>query len=97
MIPVTRRQEIMIRLSEHEWELEDLRRDLAVTVSVLEEDLRHIARSARATGSRLRVRPACCVDCSFELSDRGTQHLHRPGRCPRCKGRRLNGPWLRIS
>jgi predicted Zn-ribbon and HTH transcriptional regulator len=90
----TRRQEIAARLRDAELSFDDLRRELALTVRVLEEDLGHIQRSARAAGERLRVRSAVCADCGFEL--RSTA-LHPPGRCPSCHGRHLEGPWLFIA
>ena len=91
---LTRRQEIIQRLRDREWVFDDLRHELAVTVSTLEEDLTHIKRSVRANGERLRVRSAVCADCGFNLS---SQALHPPGRCPRCKSQDLDGPWLRIA
>ena len=90
----TRRQEIIGRLTLDECELDDLRRDLGLTVKVLEEDLRHIAHSVRAAGRRLIVRHARCDGCGFEF--RSTAY-HPPGRCPSCRDRRISGPWLRID
>jgi predicted Zn-ribbon and HTH transcriptional regulator len=60
---------------------------------VLEEDLHHIARSVRAAGERMHIRSASCSDCGFEFS---RPALHPPGRCPRCRERRIDGPWLHI-
>jgi len=91
---LTRRQEIIHRLREQEWVFDDLRHDLAVKVSTLEDDLGHIERSVRSNGERLRVRPAVCADCSFRLS---SQAHHPPGRCPKCRSGNLDGPWLSIS
>jgi hypothetical protein len=90
----TRRQEIIDRLTLDEWEFYGLRKDLGLTVKVLEEDLRHIAHSVRAAGRRLIVRPARCDGCDFEF--RSTAY-HPPGRCPSCRDRRISGPWLRID
>jgi predicted Zn-ribbon and HTH transcriptional regulator len=89
----TRRQQIAERLAEAEWEFDELRRDLGLTVKVLEEDLRHIERSVRAGGQRLILRSACCEACDFVF--RSTA-LHPPGRCPSCRDRRISGPWFRI-
>jgi len=80
-------------LREGEWVMDDLRHELAITVKTLEEDLGHIQRSVRANGERLRVRSAVCADCGFRLSSKA---LHPPGRCPKCKGRNLEGPWLTV-
>jgi len=92
--PTTRRERIVRALGGEVRELEDLRGELEMTVADLEDDLRHIERSLRARSRRLRVDGAECQDCGFRLRSRG---LHRPGRCPRCRGHHLRGPWLRIA
>jgi predicted Zn-ribbon and HTH transcriptional regulator len=90
----TRRQEIIQLLRENEATFDDLRHLLAVKVSTLEDDLTHIQRSVKAHHERLRVRPAVCADCGFQLSSTA---LHPPGRCPKCRSGALNGPWLSIG
>jgi hypothetical protein len=90
----TRRQEIVERLTGSEWEFDELRRDLGLTVKVLEEDLRHIERSVRAGGQRLAMNPARCEACNFVFK---SSALHPPGRCPSCRERRIAGPWFRIT
>ena len=90
----TRRQEIVQRLRQKELSFDDLRHELAVKVSTLEDDLTHIQRSVKANHERLLVRSAICADCGFELSSTA---LHPPGRCPTCKSRDLDGPWLSIA
>ena len=90
----TRRQEIVERLTEGEWDFDDLRHELGLTVKVLEEDLRHIERSVRASGKRLVFRPARCGTCDFVFKSSAP---HPPGRCPSCRGRRISGPWFRIG
>lgn len=90
----TRRQQIIERLAEDEWEFDDLRRDFGLTVKVLEEDLRHIERSLRSRDQRLRFRKAQCGVCDFVFK---TTALHPPGRCPSCRDRRISGPWFRIE
>ena len=88
----TRRQEIVERLRSEEWAFDDLRHDLGLTVKVLEEDLKHIQKSVRAADDRLQLRSATCV-CGFEFTNKA---LHPPGRCPSCRDRRIEGPWLRV-
>ena len=90
----TRRQEIVARLRDAEWEFDDLRQDLGLTVQVLEEDLRHIDRSVRATGSRLVLRSAHCEACDFVFKSTA---FHPPGRCPKCRDRRIAGPWMFVE
>jgi predicted Zn-ribbon and HTH transcriptional regulator len=81
-------------ISADEWGFDDLRRELGLTVTVLEEDLHHIERSARASGHRLRVRPASCLGCGFTFT---RSALHPPGRCPKCRDRRISGPFVKIT
>jgi predicted Zn-ribbon and HTH transcriptional regulator len=90
----TRRQRIIELLTAGEWEFDELRHDLALTVKVLEEDLRHVERSVRSGGRRLIVEPARCEGCGFAFR---TRALHPPGRCPSCHDRRVIGPWVRIG
>jgi predicted Zn-ribbon and HTH transcriptional regulator len=89
----TRRQEIANRLQEREWDVRDLRRELGLTVRLLEEDLRHVQRSARCKGFRFIVRPARCSRCGFSLA---RVSLHPPGRCPSCRHRHVDGPWVQL-
>jgi predicted Zn-ribbon and HTH transcriptional regulator len=89
----TLRQQIASRLAEAEVPFDELRVELGLTVRDLEEHLRHVARSVRAGGRSLRVGPARCIACGFVFS-RGA--LHPPGRCPECRERRIEGPWLSI-
>jgi len=88
----TRRQLLAELLAQGPWGFDELRRELELTVRDLEDDLRHLERSARRGGSRLLVEPARCTGCGFVFSDRAPRHFHPPGRCPRCKGERSVGP-----
>jgi len=90
----TRRQEIVELITAEEWRFDDLRRELGLTVKVLEEDLHHIGRSTRATGMKFVVRSASCIGCGFIFSRKA---LHPPGRCPKCKDRRIDGPHVKIT
>jgi len=90
----TRRQEIVQRLRQKELSFDDLRHELAVKVSTLEDDLGHIQRTVKANHERLHVRSAVCADCGFELSSKA---LHPPGRCPKCRSGNVDGPWLHIA
>jgi len=56
--------------------------------------LPHVAKSLAARKSRLAMRPARCTDCLFEFRER--RRLSPPGRCPRCKTSRIQGPWYQV-
>lgn len=90
----TRRERIVARLSEVALDFEQLRTELAVPVHVLDEDLRHIARSVRASGGRLKVERPVCSDCGFRFR---RESFKPPGRCPRCRSHRVSGPVLRVE
>jgi len=70
-----------------------LARELGVTRSDVQDDLRHALRSARAAGHDIEVVPARCKSCDFVFS---VEKLLKPGRCPACKGSRVFEPMIRI-
>jgi predicted Zn-ribbon and HTH transcriptional regulator len=71
-----------------------LARELQLDRRTMEEDLRHMIRSARAAGHRVVVEPARCKSCGFEF---GADRLSKPGRCPDCRGTWLFEPLLKIE
>lgn len=93
----TRRRQLAEMLEMGFWGFEELRRELQVTVGLLEDDLRHLEKSARASRRKLLVEPAACADCGFLFRDRAPRHFHPPSRCPECKSERLSGPRLALS
>jgi predicted Zn-ribbon and HTH transcriptional regulator len=74
-------------------------KDLSRRVGVPERDvphhLEHLARSLRARGERLALEPPECLDCGFDFPRR--ERAARPGRCPRCHGRRITLPRFRVE
>ena len=81
----TRRQEIEETLRDAEIDFEALRSLYGLPVRVLEEDLRHIEKSARGRGERLKIEPATCEGCGLEFRRRPGRFA-TPGRCPSCRG-----------
>jgi hypothetical protein len=75
---------------------ETLRALLGLTVRQLEDDLRHVERSARAAGERLHVEPARCRACEYRFRDREKRHFHPPARCPHCRSERIDDPVFRL-
>jgi transcriptional regulator len=71
-----------------------LARELGLHRGDMEDELRHVIRSAQAAGHRLAVEPARCKDCGFVF---GEDRLTKPGRCPVCKGGRVFEPLLRVE
>ena len=71
-----------------------LARELGLHRRDIEEDLRHLVRSARAAGHRVIVEPARCKSCGFTFDE---SKLSKPGKCPECRSTWLFEPLLRIE
>jgi predicted Zn-ribbon and HTH transcriptional regulator len=71
-----------------------LARELGVDRHDVEDDLRHMIRSARAAGHRVIIEPARCRACDFVF---GEDKLSKPGKCPRCRGTRLYEAQIRVE
>jgi predicted Zn-ribbon and HTH transcriptional regulator len=71
-----------------------LARELGLHRRDVEDDLRHLVRSARAAGHRVIVEPARCKSCGFVF---GEEKLSKPGKCPQCRSTWLFEPLLRIE
>jgi len=93
----TPRQQLRGLLRRETLSFDALRALVGLPVRRLEEELRHVERSARGRGERLVVTPARCLACDFRFRDRETRHLHAPGRCPRCRSERIADPTFRLE
>jgi predicted Zn-ribbon and HTH transcriptional regulator len=93
----TVRQQLRALLLREALGFDVLRQLLGLSVRRLEEELRHVERSARGQGERLVVEPARCLACEFRFRDREARHLHAPGRCPRCRSERIADPTFRLE
>jgi len=51
--------------------------------------LEHIRNSVKADNMKLIVHPCACISCGFVFKDR--RRFSRPGRCPKCRGERIDG------
>jgi len=71
-----------------------LARDLGLTRRDVEDDLRHLIRSARAAGHTIVIEPARCRSCGFRF---GEEKLVKPGKCPACRGTRIYEAQIRIE
>ena len=91
----TRRQQLLDLLEVCEQSVEGLRLALRVPVKLLEDDLRHVERSAKQSGGRLVVTPAACEACGYVFRDRG--RFHTPGRCPKCRSERIEDALFKLE
>jgi predicted Zn-ribbon and HTH transcriptional regulator len=71
-----------------------LARELGLNRRDMEHDLRHMIRSARASGHQVIVDPARCKGCGFLFDE---DRLLKPGRCPACRESRIYEPLIRVT
>jgi transcriptional regulator len=71
-----------------------LARELGLPRRDVEDDLRHMIRSARAAGHDVIVEPARCRACGFVF---GEDKLSKPSRCPNCRSTWLYEPVMRVN
>jgi RNA 3'-terminal phosphate cyclase (ATP) len=60
----------------------------------LEDDLEHLFRSLRNDPLSPMITPASCRKCGFRFDE---HKLHKPGKCPRCKGTWINEPLISLE
>ncbi len=59
-----------------------------------EDDLQHLFRSLRKEPLCPVIKPAGCRKCGFVFDD---HKLHKPGKCPRCKGTWISDPLISLE
>ena len=91
---MTRRRELLEILTAQPRSVSWLARELRAARGDVEEDLRHMIRSARAAGHRVVIEPAKCRACGFTF---GADRLLKPGKCPQCRGTRLYEAQIHID
>ena len=75
--------------------LRDLSIAVGVSEKVLDDHLRHLARSTEAGDGRFVIEPAECRGCGFVFESR--KKLTKPSRCPECRGTRVRPSRFRID
>ncbi len=93
--PATVRQRIIQLLEEEELTARDISQRLGIREKEVYDHLTHISRTMTARGRRLRIPPFACLACGYVFKER--ERFTRPGRCPRCKGTRIQTPVYRLS
>jgi predicted Zn-ribbon and HTH transcriptional regulator len=83
---VTFRKDLLQILSRGPRSVSSLARELGLRRGDVEDDLRHMIRTAIAAGHRVVIEPARCRACGLTFSD---DRLVKPSKCPRCRGSRL--------
>jgi predicted Zn-ribbon and HTH transcriptional regulator len=86
----TIRHEIMTVLEEQTLSAKEISGLVRISEKDVSEHLEHIERSAHKSGHHLTVMPAECLKCGFVFRKR--ERLKKPGRCPVCKGEKIQEP-----
>jgi predicted Zn-ribbon and HTH transcriptional regulator len=91
---MTLRRDLIALLSAQPRSVSSLARELGLKRSDVEDDLRHMLRSARAAGHRVAIEPARCRACGFTFAE---DKLSKPGKCPKCRQSRILEAQIRIE
>ena len=88
------RKDLLQILSQQPRSVSSLARELGLRRGDVEDDLRHMIRSAVAAGHRVVIEPARCRACGFTFGD---DRLAKPSKCPQCRGSRLFEAQIRVE
>ncbi len=88
------RKDLLNILTAQPRSVSSIARELGLARDDVEDDLRHLIRSARAAGHRVIVEPARCRRCGFTFTE---DKLSKPGKCPACRGTWLYEPQISIE
>lgn len=73
--------------------LYEIAKPLQLKPKEVEDDLRHLEKTLKHERFKLVIHPARCHKCGFVF---GTEHLHKPGHCPACKGTWIAEPRFEV-
>ena len=91
----TLRQQIAALLQEEPMTAMEISQAVRIPEKEVYRHLPHIQKSVAGQGRELLVAPCPCRACGFVFKER--RRLTRPGRCPRCRGSRIDPPVFRIG
>jgi predicted Zn-ribbon and HTH transcriptional regulator len=91
---MTFRRDLLKLLTAQPRSVSSIARELGLTRGDVDDDFRHLIRSARAAGHTVTIEPARCRSCGFTF---GEEKLSKPGKCPMCRGTRLFEAQVSIS
>ena len=91
---MTFRKDLIALLSAQPRSVSSIARELGLKRGDVDDDFRHLIRSARAAGHTVTIEPARCRACGFTF---GEDRLSKPGKCPVCRGTRLYEAQVSIS
>ena len=88
------RKDLIGILKDRPTALHELAMNLGLDEKDIEDDLHHLFRSLRSEPLNPVIIPASCKKCGFGFRD---GKLHKPGKCPRCKGTWIKEPLISIE
>jgi predicted Zn-ribbon and HTH transcriptional regulator len=88
------RKDLIAILKERPMSLHELALLLDSSPRDLEDDLQHLFRSLRTDPLCPVIRPASCRRCGFVFDE---HKLHKPSKCPRCKGTWISDPLIAVE
>ena len=88
------RKDLLKILSAQSRSASSIAHELGLKRADVEDDLRHLIRSARAAGHRVVIEPARCRACGFTFGD---DKLSKPGKCPQCRSTWLYEAQVHVS
>jgi predicted Zn-ribbon and HTH transcriptional regulator len=83
---MTFRRDLLKMLTAQPRSVSSIARELGLKRGDVDDDFRHLIRSARAAGHIVNIEPARCRGCGFAF---GEEKLSKPGKCPVCRGTRI--------
>ena len=88
------RKDLIPILLEQPYSVHDLAQLLEEHPKEVEQDLVHFLKSLKHLPYRAVIEPATCKHCGFVFHK---DKLHKPGRCPQCKGNWISAPLISIE
>ncbi len=91
----TIRQQIIELLQQRSVVVREISQELGIMEKEVFDHLEHIRFSVKASGQKLNIAPAVCLDCNYSFKDR--KRVKHPGRCPKCKSTHIQKPEYSIG
>ncbi len=88
------RKDLIGLLLDHPRGLHEIAQTLALRPRDVEDDLTHLLKSLKHSEYRAVIEPAHCGQCGFTFHK---DKLHKPGKCPRCRGTRISEPRISLE
>jgi len=87
------RKDLLKLLLDYPMSVNEIAREVRVTVKEVHDDLRHLLKSLCHTEYEMIVTPAHCRKCGFEFD---ADKLTKPSKCPNCRATWIQEPLVEI-